>query len=63
MSDEPILSTEQKTTFLFVFLGVLGWYAAAQVGVGRVAQFALLIGLGVVVPTLLNERRRRENGE
>ena len=63
MTTGSALTPEQKTTFLFVFLGVIGWFISGRADVGQTVQFAVLLGVGVVVPTLLNEWRRRNDGE
>jgi hypothetical protein len=54
----PPISTETKITVCFVFLGLTGWYLIQQVTTNPVVEFAVLIGVGVVVPTLVNEWRR-----
>lgn len=54
----PSVSTETKITVCFVFLGLAGWYLVQQMTTNTVVEFAVLIGLGVVVPTLVNEWRR-----
>jgi hypothetical protein len=42
-----------------MFLGLTGWYLVQGVTDSAAVEFAVLIGVGVVVPTLLNEWRRR----
>jgi hypothetical protein len=42
-----------------MFLGLTGWYLVQQVTTNRAVEFAALIGVGAVVPTLINEWRRR----
>jgi hypothetical protein len=54
----PSVSTETKITVCFVGLGLTGWYLVQQMTTNTVVEFAVLIGLGVVVPTLVNEWRR-----
>lgn len=51
------VSTDVKITALFVVLGLVLWYGSRFVVESRLLQFALLIGVGVIVPTLLTELR------
>jgi hypothetical protein len=51
----PSISTETKITVCFVFLGLTGWYLVQQVTTNTVVEFAVLIGIGVVAPTLVDE--------
>lgn len=53
------LTTDTNITLLFVFLGLGAWYLVGTVTENSVVEFGTLIGLGVVVPTLVNEWRRR----
>jgi len=53
------LQTETKIVVPFVFLGLTGWYLVQQVTTNDAVEFGVLIGVGVVVPTLINEWRRR----
>ena len=54
-----LLDTETKIIVLFVFLGLTSWYLVQQVTTSSAVRFVALIGVGVVVPTLINEWRRR----
>jgi len=54
-----LLATETKITLLFVFLALTGWYLIRGVTTNSAVAFAVLIGVGVVLPTLVNEWRRR----
>lgn len=58
--DRTILSidTDTKITVLFVVLAMVLWYGSQFVVESRFLQFALLIGVGVIIPTLLTERRQ-----
>jgi len=40
-----------------VVLGVALWYGSTTVTESRPIQFALLVGVGLIVPTLINELR------
>jgi hypothetical protein len=51
------VSTDTKITALFVVLGLVVWYGSRFVVESRLLRFALLIGVGVIVPTLLTELR------
>jgi hypothetical protein len=55
---EQLVSTDTKVTAVFVVLGLVLWYASTAVTESRPVQFAVLLGVGVVAPTLLNELRR-----
>ena len=59
-SDESsqLVSTDTKITAVFVVLGVVLWYGSTTVTDNQFVQFALLLGVGIIVPTLLNELRR-----
>lgn len=54
-----LLDTETKIIVLFMFLGLTSWYLVQQVTTSSAVSFVALIGVGVVVPTLINEWRRR----
>ena len=59
-SDESsqLVSTDTKITAVFVVLGVVLWYGSTTVTDSQPIQFALLLGVGIIAPTLLNELRR-----
>ena len=52
------LTTSTKITVAFVTLGVLLWYGSMSVTDNRAIQFATLLGVGVIAPTVINELRR-----
>jgi hypothetical protein len=52
------LQTETKIVLLFMVLGLTSWYLVRQVTTNAAVEFAALIGVGVVAPTLINEWRR-----
>jgi len=58
-SEEPsqLVSTDTKITAIFVVLGVVLWYGSITVTESQPIQFALLLGVGLIVPTLINELR------
>jgi len=64
MSDQPAertatsISRDTQIGALFALLAIPSTYATATVTDSLPLQFAVLIGVGVVVPTLLTERRR-----
>lgn len=51
------LSTETKITAVFVVLAVVAWYGATLVIDSQLVQFALLLGVGIAAPTLINDFR------
>lgn len=51
------LSLETKTTIAFVVLGVLSWQVARTYSSNDLVALAALIGIGIVLPTLINEFR------
>ena len=53
-----LVSTDTKITAVFVVLGVVLWYGSTTVTENQFVQFALLLGVGIIAPTLLNELRR-----
>lgn len=59
MPSDALLTTDTKITLVFVFLGLTGWYLVQDVTTNLTVDFAVLIGVGVLVPTLINEWRRR----
>jgi hypothetical protein len=54
-----LLTTETRIIVVCMVLGLTGWYLVQDVTDSAAVEFAVLIGVGVVVPTLLNEWRRR----
>jgi hypothetical protein len=51
------VSTDTKITAVFVVLGVVLWYGSTTVTESQPIQFAILLGVGIIVPTLINELR------
>lgn len=54
-----LLTTETRIIVVCMFLGLTGWYLVQDVTDSAAVEFAVLIGVGVVAPTLINEWRRR----
>jgi len=52
-----LVSTDTNITAIFVVLGVVLWYGSMTVTESRPIQFALLLGVGLIVPTFINELR------
>jgi hypothetical protein len=63
MSDQPskrsnsLVSTETKITAIFVILAIISVFGTTTVTDRQWIHFAVLLGVGVVVPTLINEWR------
>ena len=63
MSDQPsketngLVSTETKITAIFVTLGLVSVVGTTAVTDRQWIHFAVLIGVGVIIPTLINEWR------
>ena len=53
-----LVSTDTKITVVFVILGVVLWYGSTTVTESQPIQFALLLGVGIIAPTLINEFRK-----
>lgn len=56
-----MVSTDTKIVAIFVILGIVLWYASMSVTESMVIQGAILLGVGVIVPTLINEWRTPPN--
>ena len=55
----PRIPAETRVTIGFMAVGLTLWYLSAQFTDSDVVSFATLIGVGVVVPLLVNELRER----
>ncbi|RDZ63848.1 hypothetical protein C5B90_12075 [Haloferax sp. Atlit-12N] len=62
MTGDRLLSTETKTTLVFMVLGLTAWYLAQEYLGNGLVELVALFGVGIVVPTLINEARR-QSGE
>jgi hypothetical protein len=54
---ERALSTDTKITALFVVVGTVLWYGSMTVTDNNLVQFVLLMGVGIIVPTVINQLR------
>ncbi|REA03847.1 hypothetical protein DEQ92_12135 [Haloferax sp. Atlit-6N] len=61
MTRDRLLSAETKTTLMFMFLGLTAWYLAQQYLGNWLVELVALFGVGIVLPTLINELRRQSN--
>lgn len=52
-----MLSTSGKITAVCLAAGIVGWYASTQLTDNPYLQIAVLIGIGIVLPTAINELR------
>ncbi|WP_202911789.1 hypothetical protein [Natrialba swarupiae] len=52
-----MVSTATKITGVFIVIAVILWYASLSVTENTIVQAAVLLGVGVVIPTLINEIR------
>jgi hypothetical protein len=63
MSKQPskrsngLVSTETKITAIFVVLALLSVYGTTAVTDSQWVHFAVLLGVGVIIPIFINERR------
>jgi len=63
MSEQPstnssrLVSTETKITALFVALALVSVFGTTTVTDRQWIHFAVLLGVGVIIPTLINEWR------
>lgn len=55
---DGLVNAETRITAIFVILGVLSWYGTRSVTDSRLFQFVSLLGVGIVLPTRINEWRR-----
>lgn len=55
---KSLFSEETKITALFVILALVSVFGTTTVTDRQWVHFAVLLGIGVVVPTLINEWRR-----
>lgn len=63
MARDPVLSTETKITLVCMFLGLTAWYLATEYADSDVIELVALFGLGIILPTVLNELRRHSQTE
>jgi len=64
MSEKPskrsnsLVSTETKITAIFVIFALVSVFVTTAVTDRQWIHFAVLLGVGVVIPTLINEWRK-----
>ena len=58
-----LLAPETRVTLVFMFLGLTAWYLVGIVADSDLLEVGALLGIGVVLPTLINEWRRRSEPE
>jgi thiol:disulfide interchange protein len=54
-----MVSINTKIAALFVVLAIVLWLVTSQVTENTVIQFAVLLGVGAILPTLINEWREQ----
>jgi hypothetical protein len=63
MAEQPsnrssgLVSTETKITAIFVILALVSVFGTTTVTDSQWIHFAVLLGVGVIIPTLINEWR------
>lgn len=55
-----MVSASTQITALFVAFGLLLWYVSTLVTESAVIQFAVLLVVGVIAPTVINEWRQNQ---
>ena len=63
MPRDPLVAPETRVTLVFMFLGLTAWYLVGTVAESDLLEVGALIGIGVVLPTLINEWRRRSESD
>ena len=63
MPRDALLAAESKITLAFMFLGLTAWYLVGTVADSDLLEVGALLGVGVVLPTLITELRRRSGSE
>lgn len=63
MARNPLLTTETKTTLAFMLLGLTAWYLVGRFAASDVLELGALLGIGVVLPLVINEARRRSEAD
>lgn len=56
---ESMVSTSTKITTLFIGLAVVLWLGAIQFTDDTIIQGIVLIGVGIILPTAINEYRQQ----
>lgn len=55
-----MVSTSTKITALFIGLAVVLWFGAIQFTDNTIIQGIVLLGVGIIFPTAINEYRRQK---
>ena len=63
MPRDPLVAPETGVTLVFMFLGLTAWYLVGIVADSDLLEVGALLGIGVVLPTVINEWRRRSGSE
>lgn len=56
---ESMVSTSTKITAMFIGLAVVLWLGAIQFTDDTIIQGIILIGVGIILPTAINEYRQQ----
>lgn len=56
-----MVSTDTKIVGVFVILGIVLWYGSTTVTENMALQGAILLGVGLILPTIINEWRTPTN--
>jgi len=62
MARDRLLSAETKTALVFMFFGLTAWYLAQGYLGNGLVELVALFGVGIVLPTVINELRRQSKG-
>jgi len=57
---ESMVSTSTKITALFIVLAVVLWFGATQFTDNTIIQGIVLLGVGIIFPTAINEYRQQK---
>jgi len=63
MTGDPLVAPEARITLVFMFLGLTAWYVAQTAAESDPLALGALFGIGIVLPTLINQLRRRAGPE
>ncbi len=55
-----MVSSSTQITALFIVLGLTLWYVSTLITESTIIQIAVLIGAGVLAPTIINEWRENQ---
>lgn len=60
---DPLLAPQTKITLVFMFLGLTAWYFVQTVAENELLELGALFGIGIILPTLINELRRHSGSK